>query len=158
MMEHGFFHTTIDLKLPAFAQPDTSSPETAVRSVVNYIYSGKLNVSSKSIKNITVLAAYLEIDPILNMASDLAGKLGVTDFDLEALKKIGTGLPEMSVDGLKKFIDAGFSTYNKMRTGDKRKQQQNNKKAVPAANEAPKKRESTCCCPGRRCCCPGRRR
>ena len=69
MMEHGFFHTSIDLKLPQFAQPVSdnffsldekfencqkfdltkiavqgqSSPETAVRSLVNYIYNGTLD-------------------------------------------------------------------------------------------------------------------
>ena len=86
MMEHGFFHTSIDLKLPAFVRPGTSSPESAVRAVINYIYNGQLNVSSMNIKNIAVLAAYLEIEPIMDLLPGLAEQLNVDDFNLVELK------------------------------------------------------------------------
>lgn len=139
MMEHGFFHTSIDLKLPQFAQPGQSSPETAVRSLVNYIYNGTLDVSPTSIKNITVLASYLEVTPILEKIPSLAEQMGVSDFDFEDLKKKASDLPEMTVDGLKKFVDAGFGTVTKMKTpsktGDKRKPNQANKKKEPAVKK-----------------------
>ena len=110
---------------------DTSSPETAVRALVNYIYSGKLEVSSMSIKNVAVLGAYLEMEQLLEQLPDMAIQLGVDDFNLEQLKTIGQGLPDMTVDGLKKFVEAGFGTTTKMRTGDKRKNQPTKKKEPP---------------------------
>ena len=83
-----------------------------------------------SIKNVAVLAAYLEINPLLELLPDLASQLSVTDFNLDDLKNAAAELPDMSVDGLKKFVEAGFGTTTKMRTGDKRKNQ-NVKKAQP---------------------------
>ena len=76
-----------------------------------------------SIKNVAVLAAYLEINPLLELLPDLASQLSVTDFNLDDLKNAAAELPDMSVDGLKKFVEAGFGTTTKMRTGDKRKNQ-----------------------------------
>jgi len=131
MMEHGFFHTSIDLKLPPFARAGTSSPESAVRAVISYIYTGQLNVSSMNIKNIAVLAAYLEIEPIMDLLPGLAAQLNVDDFDMTVLKSAGEALPEMTVDGLKKFVEAGFGTTTKMRTGDKRKNQAAKKQQPP---------------------------
>lgn len=83
-----------------------------------------------SIKNVAVLAAYLEINPLLELLPDLATQLSVADFNLDELKNAAGELPEMSVDGLKKFVEAGFGTTTKMRTGDKRKNQ-NAKKPQP---------------------------
>merc|ERR1711962_1355911 len=138
-MEHGFFHTSIDLKLPQFAQPGQSSPETAVRSLVNYIYTGTLDVSPTSIKNVAILASYLDMSPVLEKIPSLAEQMGVSDFDFEDLKKKASELPEMTVDGLKKFVDAGFGTVTKMKTpmktGDKRKPNQANKKKEPVVKK-----------------------
>merc|ERR1711962_1289376 len=138
-MEHGFFHTSIDLKLAQFAQPGQSSPETAVRSLVNYIYTGTLDVSPTSIKNVAILASYLDMTPVLEKIPNLAEQMGVSDFDFEDLKKKASELPEMTVDGLKKFVDAGFGTVTKMKTpmktGDKRKPNQANKKKEPVVKK-----------------------
>merc|ERR1711972_483151 len=57
MMESGYMNSTIDLMLPDFSQPDCSTPETAVRAVMKYIYTGTIQASAKSIRNITVLSA-----------------------------------------------------------------------------------------------------
>ena len=69
----------------------------------------------------------------------LAEQMGVTDFDFEDLKKKASELPEMTVDGLKKFVDAGFGTVTKMKTpmktGDKRKPNQANKKKEPVVKK-----------------------
>ena len=57
-------------------------------------------------------------------------------------KKAADALPEMTVDGLKKFVDAGFGTLAKMKVpgksaGDKRKQQNKTekKKTEPAVKK-----------------------
>ena len=96
-------------------------------------------VSPTSIKNITVLASYLEMSPVLDKIPSLAEQMGVADFDFEDLKKKASELPEMTVDGLKKFVDAGFGTVTKMKTpmktGDKRKPNQANKKKEPAVKK-----------------------
>ena len=84
-----------------------------------------------SIKNVAVLGAYLEMEQLLEQLPDMAVQLGVDDFNLEQLKTIGQGLPDMTVDGLKKFVEAGFGTTTKMRTGDKRKNQPTKKKEPP---------------------------
>ena len=84
-MEHGFFHTSVDLNLPQFARPGIS-PESAVRAVIGYIYTGQLNVSSMNIKNIAVLAAYFDIEPIMELLPGLAEQLNVDDFNMDELK------------------------------------------------------------------------
>ena len=84
-----------------------------------------------SIKNVTVLGAYLEMEQLLEQLPGMALQLGVDDFNFEQLKTIGQGLPDMTVDGLKKFVEAGFGTTTKMRTGDKRKNQPTKKKEPP---------------------------
>ena len=58
------------------------------------------------------------MEPLLALLPDLATQLGVGDFDIDALKTTGSNLPEMTIDGLKKFVEAGFGTTNKMKTGD----------------------------------------
>ena len=95
-------------------------------------------MSGLSIKNIAVLGAYLEMNPLLELLPDLASQLNVDDFNLDELKNVAAELPDMTVDGLKKFVEAGFGTTTKMRTGDKRKNQ-NAKKAQP-----PKKPKVNC--------------
>ena len=105
-------------------------------------------VSPTSIKNITVLASYLEMSPVLEKIPSLAEQMGVADFDFEDLKKKASELPEMTVDGLKKFVDAGFGTVTKMKTpmktGDKRKPNQANKKKEPAVKKPKVKTINIC--------------
>ena len=85
------------------------------------------------------MAAYLEMTPVLEKIPSLAEQMSVADFDFEDLKKKASALPEMTVDGLKKFVDAGFGTVTKMKTpmktGDKRKPNQANKKKEPAVKK-----------------------
>lgn len=119
MMESGYMNSTIDLMLPDFSQPDCSTPETAVRAIMKYIYTGSIQASAKSIRNITVLSAYLGLEPVLEKMEEMAKKLKVKDFNLEDLKTKGEGLGELKVVGLEKFIAAGFG--NKPKAGDKRK-------------------------------------
>ena len=79
------------------------------------------------------------MSPVMEKIPSLAEQMGVTDFDFEDLKKKASELPEMTVDGLKKFVDAGFGTVTKMKTpmktGDKRKPNQANKKKEPAVKK-----------------------
>ena len=79
------------------------------------------------------------MSPVLDKIPSLAEQMGVADFDFEDLKKKASELPEMTVDGLKKFVDAGFGTVTKMKTpmktGDKRKPNQANKKKEPAVKK-----------------------
>lgn len=136
MMEAGYMNNTIDLMIPDFSQPDQSLPETAVRSLVKYIYTGTLDVSETSIRNITVLAGFLGLEPVLAKVTDLAIELGIEDFPLEELTTKGKNLGEMKVVGLDKFISAGFG--NKIRTGDKRKNYTKNNKGGAPDKKKPK--------------------
>ena len=80
--------------------------------------------------------------PVLDIIENVAPQLDVNDFDFEDLKKKGVELPEMTVDGLKKFVEAGFGTLAKMKVpgaktaGEKRKQ--NNKKKTEPNNKKTK--------------------
>ena len=68
-----------------------------------------------AIKNVAVLAAYLEIDPILEALPTAAENLDISDFDIEVYKKIAKGLGEMSVVGLEKFTNVfGGQKLNKV--------------------------------------------
>lgn len=141
MMECGYMNNTIDLMLPDFSQPDCSTPETAVRSIMKYIYTGSIQASAKSIRNITVLAAYLGLEPVLEKMEEMAKKLKVKEFNLEELKTKGEELGELKVVGLEKFIAAGFG--NKPKAGDKRKNftKNNVNKGSKKAKEEEKKEE-----------------
>ena len=75
------------------------------------------------------------MDPVLEKLPSLAEQMGLSDFDFDDLKKKASELPEMTVDGLKKFVDAGFGTVTKMKTGDKRKPNQANKKKEPVVKK-----------------------
>jgi hypothetical protein len=57
-----------------------------------------------SLKNVAVLAAFLQIDSILDALPAAAEKLGVSDFDIEEYKTIASKLGGTSVVGLEKFI------------------------------------------------------
>ena len=88
------------------------------------------------------------MSPVLEKIPSLAEQMGVADFDFEDLKKKASELPEMTVDGLKKFVDAGFGTVTKMKTpmktGDKRKPNQANKKKEPAVKKPKVKTINIC--------------
>ena len=88
------------------------------------------------------------MSPVLEKIPSLAEQMGVADFDFEELKKKASELPEMTVDGLKKFVDAGFGTVTKMKTpmktGDKRKPNQANKKKEPAVKKPKVKTINIC--------------
>ena len=85
MMEAGYMNTTIELEIPDFHQEGQSLPESAVKSVFNFIYTGQLDVNSMNLKNVAVLAHYMEIEPITSRIEELAGQLGV-EVDNEDLK------------------------------------------------------------------------
>ena len=78
-------NTTIELEIPDFHQEGQSLPESAVKSVFNFIYTGQLDVNSMNLKNVAVLAHYMEIEPITSRIEELAGQLGV-EVDNEDLK------------------------------------------------------------------------
>ena len=71
------------------------------------------------------------MQPILDVAEELAKKAKCTDFDLDDLKTKASALPDVTVDGLKKFVDAGFGTLNKLKSGDKRKSGGRNNNTKP---------------------------
>lgn len=57
-----------------------------------------------SLKNVAVLAAFLQIDSILDALPAAAERLEVSDFDIEEHKTIASKLGGTSVVGLEKFI------------------------------------------------------
>jgi len=119
MVQSGFMHSSVDLQLPDFRQEGTSSAETALRIIFQFVFKGKFNVSPMSIKNVGVLAAYLEIDAILESLPAAAERIGVADFDIEECKKIGSNLGELKIVGLDKFVNVFGGGPNKK--GSKRR-------------------------------------
>jgi len=105
MVASGFMHSSVDLQLPDFRQEGTSSAETALRIIFQFVFKGKFNVSPMSIKNVAVLAAYLKIDAILESLPAAAEQIGVADFDIEEYKKIASSLGAMKIVGLDKFVN-----------------------------------------------------
>ncbi len=57
-----------------------------------------------SLKNVAVLAAFLQIDSIIEALPAAAERLCVSDFDIEKYKTIASSLSGTSVVGLEKFI------------------------------------------------------
>merc|ERR1711934_1267110 len=105
MVASGFMHSSVDLQLPDFRQEGTSSAETALRIIFQFVFKGKFNVSPMSIKNVAVLAAYLKIDAILESLPAAAEQIGVADFDIEEYKKIASSLGAMKIVGLDTFVN-----------------------------------------------------
>jgi hypothetical protein len=97
-------------------QEGTSSAETALRIIFQFVFNGKFNVSQMSIKNVAVLAAYLKIDAILESLPAAAEQIGEADFDIEEYKKIASSLGAMKIVGLDKFVNVfgGGKTVQKV--------------------------------------------
>lgn len=141
MMESGFMHNSIDLQLPDYWQEGTSSSETALRIILQFVFHGKFNVSVMSLKNVAVLAAFLQIDSILEALPAAAKKLGVSDFDIEEYKTIASKLGGTSVVGLEKFISVfGGGAKKKNQAGQKRTAGKNN--AQGAKKDEPEQKKS----------------
>lgn len=142
MMESGFMHNSIDLELPDYRQEGTSSAETALRIILQFVFQGKFNVSVMSLKNVAVLAAFLQIDSILDALPAAAEKLGVSDFDIEEYKTIASKLGGTSVVGLEKFISVfggGAKKKNKNQAGQKRTAGKNNAQGTKKGEPEQKK-------------------
>ncbi|CBY36523.1 unnamed protein product [Oikopleura dioica] len=45
MVQNGFMHSSVDLQLPDFRQEGTSSAETALRIIFQFVFNAKFNVS-----------------------------------------------------------------------------------------------------------------
>lgn len=117
MMEAGYMNQSVDLEIPDFGQDDQSLPESAVKSIVNFIYTGQLDVNAMNLKNVGVLAHYLEIEPITSRLQDLAGQLGISDYPEDDLKSKAASLGHLKVVGLDKFIKAGFGNAPRVNHG-----------------------------------------
>jgi len=66
-------------------------------------------VSTKCILNVTTLAAYLEMSPVLEIIPKLAKKLRIKKFNFDELVETGKSLPNTIVVGLENFVKSGFS-------------------------------------------------
>lgn len=117
MMEAGFMNQSVDLEIPDFSQDDQSLPESAVKSVFNFMYTGQLDVNAMNLKNVGVLAHYLEIEPITSRLQDLAGQLGISDYPEDDLKAKAASLGHLRVVGMDKFIKAGFGNAPRVNHG-----------------------------------------
>lgn len=141
MMESGFMHNSIDLQLPDYRQEGTSSAETALRIILQFVFQGKFNVSAMSLKNVAVLAAFLQIDSIIEALPAAAERLCVSDFDIEKYKTIASSLSGTSVVGLEKFISVfGGGAKKKNQAGQKRTAGKNN--AQGAKKDEPELKKS----------------
>jgi len=135
MMEAGYMNTTIELEIPDFHQEGQSLPESAVKSVFNFIYTGQLDVNSMNLKNVAVLAHYMEIEPITSRIEELAGQLGV-EVDNEDLKSKAEAMGNLRVVGMDKFIKAGFGNAPRQNVGGKRPN-------TPKKTPVPEKKQKT---------------
>ena len=71
-----------------------------------------LSVSTKSILNVTVLAAYLEMPDILAALPSMAKRLRVKNYAHGDLVARGNALGNATVVGLEHFVNSGFSNPN----------------------------------------------